>query len=247
MTAKEPKVLRPALLPTRSRGGGANTTPLVTMARGATTFLNGITRFEPGAAIGHHVHNVLESVMVIRGTAIVDIDGARTELHTYDTTLVPANIPHHFENPSSSEEMWIFWTYASLDATRTTTATGEHGRIDAEHPLEETETTGLPLGETIVQEVAEIDILPGHEDQFERAVAEAVPYFQQADGARTLRLERSDESPQRYRLIIGWDSIDHHLVRFRESRGFSEWRRLAQPHFAKPPKIEHVRNVINGF
>ena len=46
---------------------------------------------------------------------------------------VGAGIHHYFENASDSEEMHIFWTYASVDATRTIVATGVTTRIDEEH------------------------------------------------------------------------------------------------------------------
>ena len=114
ITSQPTHVFRPDELPSKNRGGGARTVPLVTASRGGTTYLNGVTIFEPGAAIGHHIHNVAESVMVIKGTAVVDINGERTALNTYDTTFVPANIPHHFENSSQTEEMRV----AILDPVR---------------------------------------------------------------------------------------------------------------------------------
>lgn len=127
-------ILRAAERPHKDRGNGASTVPLVGSHLGATTFLNGITTFDPGAAIGHHSHNCVESVAVIEGTAFVDIDGAEHYLNTYDTTFVPANIVHRFRNASNTEPMKIFWTYASIDATRTMAASGERTRIDEEHP-----------------------------------------------------------------------------------------------------------------
>jgi hypothetical protein len=42
-------------------------------------------------------------------------------------------VRHYFENPSGTEEMHIFWTYSSVDATRTIVATGVTTRIDEEH------------------------------------------------------------------------------------------------------------------
>jgi putative monooxygenase len=130
-------ILRPADLPRKDRGNGASTVPLVGAHLGATSFLNGITTFDPGAAIGHHSHNCVESVAVIEGTAFVDIDGAEHYLNTYDTTFVPANIVHRFRNASDTEPMKILWTYASIDATRTMAGSTERTRIDEEqanHP-----------------------------------------------------------------------------------------------------------------
>lgn len=239
ITSQSAHVFRPGELPSKNRGGGARTVPLVTAARGATTYLNGVTVFEPGAAIGHHIHNVAESVMVIAGNAVVDIDGERTPLATFDTTFVPANVPHHFENVSDTEEMRIFWTYGSLDATRTLTATGEHGRVDAESAA----TSDVVR---MVTEVATISVLAGHEGDFERAVAEAAPLFQRAAGARTLRLEASEERPRTYRLFVGWESIGDH-ENFRASAAFPLWRELIGPHLDGMPRVEHLRNVLTAF
>lgn len=54
MTSKTSALLRPSDLPRADRGGGASTVQLVTPATGSTSLLNGITSFEPGAAIGLH-------------------------------------------------------------------------------------------------------------------------------------------------------------------------------------------------
>lgn len=125
-------IIKPADQQTRDRGGGARTTPLVTRRCGSTSLINGITHFDPGAAIGVHFHNCEESVMVIEGRAIVEIDGVQHPLDTNDTTWIPANVPHRFVNPTD-RPMRIFWTYATIDATRTMVATGETRTIDAEH------------------------------------------------------------------------------------------------------------------
>lgn len=93
--------------------------------------LNGITDFEPGAAIPLHTHNCEESVMVLEGEAIAEIDGETRALAAGDTTFIPAGVPHRFVNASDAR-MRIFWTYASIDATRTLVETGDTRRIDAE-------------------------------------------------------------------------------------------------------------------
>jgi putative monooxygenase len=126
-------ILRPLERPVNDRGGGARTTPLVTRHCGSTSLINGITAFDPGAAIAWHKHNCEESVMVLDGHAIVEIGDESYALGPNDTTWIPANIPHRFINSSASEPMRIFWTYASIDATRTMIATGIEHAIDAEH------------------------------------------------------------------------------------------------------------------
>src|SRR3712207_4761623 len=89
-------VLRPAEIKPAERGGGARTIPLVTKGIGSTSILNGITSFEPGAAIPLHTHNCEESVMVLEGSAIAEIDGVVHELGPHDTTWIPSDVPHRF-------------------------------------------------------------------------------------------------------------------------------------------------------
>ncbi|MGX1744769.1 cupin domain-containing protein [Bosea sp. NPDC055353] len=132
-TAARPAVLRPSEIPARQRGGGARTIPLVTRRTGSTSFINGITIFEPGAAIPMHRHNCEESVMLLEGTAIAEIDSVEYPIQAGDITFIPANIPHRFRNVSDSEGMKILWIYASVDATRTLLETGDTRSIDEEH------------------------------------------------------------------------------------------------------------------
>ena len=133
-TVLRPTVLRPNELKSYDRGGGARTTPLVTAALGATGFINGITEFGPGVAIPFHSHNCEESVMMLEGHAMLDMEGQEAmTLKPQDTTWIPPNLSHRFRNMSATEPMKIFWTYASLQATRTLTETGETRAVSAEH------------------------------------------------------------------------------------------------------------------
>lgn len=125
-------VLDPAALPFRERTAGVATVHLVTARRGATHMLNGITRIAPGAAVPEHIHNCEESVIILAGRAIGHVDGTDFDLPAHCTTLIPAGVPHFLANPSADEPVLIFWTYASIDATRTIVATGRTTRIDEE-------------------------------------------------------------------------------------------------------------------
>lgn len=127
------KVLRASELKTVDRGGGARTTAMVTPAVGSTSMLNGITAFAPGASIPMHAHNCEESVLVLEGDCIAIVDGVEHRLGPLDATFIPPGVPHRFVNASESLPARIFWTYASIDATRTMMATGETYPISAEH------------------------------------------------------------------------------------------------------------------
>lgn len=125
-------ILRPDALPVNDRGNGARTIPLVTRKCGSSSMINGITAFEPGAKIGVHFHNCEESVMLLEGEAIAEVDGKRHALRAGDTTWIPAGVPHRFLNESDGV-MRIFWVYADINATRTMVETGIEQTIDDEH------------------------------------------------------------------------------------------------------------------
>lgn len=135
MSDAKPAILRPSEIPPRSRGGGVQTIPLVTRKVGSTGLINGITIIGPGSAVPMHSHNCEESVMVLSGQGIVEIDGVEYPVAPGDTTFLPANIPHCFKNSSKAEEMRILWIYATIDATRTNIETGQTRTIDDEHVM----------------------------------------------------------------------------------------------------------------
>jgi quinol monooxygenase YgiN len=99
----------------------------------------------------------------------------------------------------------------------------------------------------MIIEVAQIDIKPGQEGEFEAGVAKAAPLFKRAKGCKSLSLQRSVEKPSRYRLFIGWDTVENHTVDFRGSPDYQEWRKLVGHLFASPPEVEHVQEALKPF
>jgi quercetin dioxygenase-like cupin family protein len=126
-------VLHPSDIPAHDRGGGARTTPLVCPQIGSSSFINGITEIDPGAAIPFHSHNCEESVVVLSGEAWLDIDGKEYPLSAPDTTFIAPNIEHRFRNRSARVPLRILWIYASAAATRTLVETGETRPVAIEH------------------------------------------------------------------------------------------------------------------
>ena len=99
----------------------------------------------------------------------------------------------------------------------------------------------------MITEIAQIDVKPGTEAEFEAGVAKAAPLFKRAKGCRGLEVQRSIEKPGRYRLFIQWDTVENHTVDFRGSADFQEWRKLVGHCFASPPEVEHVQQTLKPF
>jgi heme-degrading monooxygenase HmoA len=91
----------------------------------------------------------------------------------------------------------------------------------------------------MVLEHALIDIRPGTAEAFEAALAEARQVIAASPGFVSLRLHRGVETDHRYLLLVEWESLDDHVVGFRESRAFAAWRALIGPYFASPPDVVH--------
>lgn len=136
MTIKTPSgaaLLKPETLQTHERGGGARTTPLVGKGIGTNSFITGYTAFDPGVEIPFHSHNCEESVVLMEGDAMLDIDGLEFQLKPHDVTYIPPNVSHRFRNLSQTNPMKILWIYANVEATRTLTSSGVTNPVSAEH------------------------------------------------------------------------------------------------------------------
>ena len=99
----------------------------------------------------------------------------------------------------------------------------------------------------MIFEIAQIDVRKGVEAQFEAKVAEAMPLFRRAKGCHAMELHRCIETPGRYRLVVQWQSVEHHTVDFRQSADFAAWRAMVGQYFESPPVVEHTRRVWFGF
>src|SRR2546429_4448377 len=96
----------------------------------------------------------------------------------------------------------------------------------------------------MITEIAQIDVKPGSEKDFEAAVAKAKAAFGRSKGFHGFELHRSIEKPQRYRLMVKWETLENHTVDFRGSENFAEWRGLVGQDFSPPPHVEHTHTVF---
>lgn len=92
----------------------------------------------------------------------------------------------------------------------------------------------------VILEVADIRIKPGQQAEFDRAIQHGIEtVISKAAGFRGYKIKRGIESPERYLLMIWWDTLENHMVDFRESDAFGQWRAIVGPYFAHPPVVEH--------
>ena len=91
----------------------------------------------------------------------------------------------------------------------------------------------------MVLEVAVLDVKPGLSQDFEAAFGQAQTILSSMKGYTSHQLQRCLEKPNRYILLVNWETLEDHTQCFRGSGEYQQWRRLLH-HFYDPfPEVEH--------
>lgn len=99
----------------------------------------------------------------------------------------------------------------------------------------------------MILEIADIRVNPGSEAAFREAIERALKTVAvRAKGMRGWKVNQGIESPQRFVLQIFWETLDDHMVGFRQGPLFTEWRAIIGPYFAQPPHVEHFELVTKS-
>jgi heme-degrading monooxygenase HmoA len=92
----------------------------------------------------------------------------------------------------------------------------------------------------MILELADLRIQPGKQAEFDAAIVKGVEsVISKAKGFRGYKVNKGVESPERYVLMIFWETLENHTVDFRGSPAFQAWRAIVGPYFAAPPAVEH--------
>jgi heme-degrading monooxygenase HmoA len=96
----------------------------------------------------------------------------------------------------------------------------------------------------VILEIADIRIAPGRQAAFDEAIQRGLAtVISRARGMKGWKVNRGIESPERYVLMIFWETLEDHTVHFRGGPLFAEWRAIVGPFFAQPPVVEHFSLV----
>ncbi|MEO7008605.1 MAG: antibiotic biosynthesis monooxygenase family protein [Caldimonas sp.] len=92
----------------------------------------------------------------------------------------------------------------------------------------------------MILEIADIRIHAGKQDEFDAAIRHGLETVaSKAEGFRGYKVNKSIETPERYVLMIYWETLESHTVGFRNGPLFAQWRAIVGPFFAAPPSVEH--------
>jgi len=99
----------------------------------------------------------------------------------------------------------------------------------------------------MILELVDIRIQPGQQAAFDEAIQRAISTVaSKAKGFQGFKVNKGIENPERYLLQILWDTLENHMVDFRGSPAFTEWRAIVGPFFAVPPVVEHFDLVAKS-
>jgi heme-degrading monooxygenase HmoA len=88
-------------------------------------------------------------------------------------------------------------------------------------------------GVFMILEVAALNVKPGHEAAFEKAFGEAQSIIGSMPGFISLKLRRCLETSNRYLLLVEWEKLEDHIIGFRQSPQYRQWKKLLH-HFYYP-------------
>jgi len=92
----------------------------------------------------------------------------------------------------------------------------------------------------MILEIADIRIVAGKQAEFDAAIQHGIETVaSKAKGFRGFKVNKGVESPDRYVLMIYWETLENHPVDFREGPLFGVWRSIVGSFFAVPPVVQH--------
>ncbi|OAI13968.1 antibiotic biosynthesis monooxygenase [Methylomonas koyamae] len=98
----------------------------------------------------------------------------------------------------------------------------------------------------MILEIAILNVIAGRELEFEANFRQASGIIASMNGYISHQLQRCIEHPNRYVLLVNWDSLEDHTEGFRGSVQYDEWRALLH-HFYEPfPTVEHYSLVMEN-
>jgi len=96
----------------------------------------------------------------------------------------------------------------------------------------------------VILEAAVLNVRDGEASDFEAAFEEAKTIIAASPGFGGLRLLRCVETTHRYILLVEWETLEDHVVGFRESEPFQEWRQLLHHFYDPHPLVEHYEPLV---
>ena len=91
----------------------------------------------------------------------------------------------------------------------------------------------------MIIELATLDVIPSQTKAFEQNFNQAQSILSSMEGYIHHELHKGIENPNRYILLVQWQTLEDHTIGFRQSKEYQQWKALLH-HFYNPfPTVEH--------
>ena len=96
----------------------------------------------------------------------------------------------------------------------------------------------------MILEVAILNVIEGKEKEFEAAFTKAKTIIGSMPGYISHQLQKCIEKENQYVLLVNWEKLEDHIVGFRQSPEYEEWKALLHHFYSPFPTVEHYQ-IIN--
>jgi len=94
----------------------------------------------------------------------------------------------------------------------------------------------------MILEIAILNLHPGQQTAYKAAFQRAAPIIRASPGYLSHELQHCLETPDRYVLLVRWQTLEDHTVGFRGSVPYQTWREILHPFYASF-SVEHYELV----
>lgn len=98
----------------------------------------------------------------------------------------------------------------------------------------------------MIQEIAMLDVKEEKLEAFEGDFMKASKYISSIEGYIKHSLSKCLESENRYFLYVEWETLENHVVGFRESKEYLAWKRILHHYYEPFPVVEHYKLVYKS-
>ena len=95
----------------------------------------------------------------------------------------------------------------------------------------------------MILEAAMLQVKPGQVEAFEQAFREASGIISSMKGYIGHELQRCMEVPNKYLLLVKWETLEDHVDGFRQSESYARWKGLLHHYYDPFPVVEHFEQV----
>ena len=96
----------------------------------------------------------------------------------------------------------------------------------------------------MILEIATLYVNTSRQKKFEEDFKIARQYISSIKGFIGLTLQKSIEQNNKYILLVEWEKIEDHLVGFRKSEIYNNWKEMLHHYYDPFPVVEHYKMVL---